>query len=51
MATTTPDNAVKKVVRRYTFFNPKLRDDSYVTGDIYNKEAVADTQSQWELDT
>ena len=51
MAATAVDPAAKELVRRYTFFNPKLRDHSYAAGDIYSKEHVAEAQRQWEIST
>ena len=50
MATSASDQAVEEAVKGYTFFNPKLRDHSYATGDIYSKEKVAAAQTQWEID-
>jgi hypothetical protein len=42
--------AAKKAAEIYTFFNPKLRDDSYATGHIYDKDQVAISQAEWEID-
>jgi len=44
------DKGAKKATEIYTFFNPKLRDDSYATGTIYDKETVAKSQREWEID-
>lgn len=48
MAKTALEQTAKEV-EKYTFFNPKLRDASYATGDIYKKEDVAAAQQQWEI--
>jgi hypothetical protein len=47
MATAASD---QKAADFYTFFNPKLRDNSYAAGDVYSKDTVADAQSEWEID-
>jgi hypothetical protein len=49
-ASKASDKAIKKATEIYTFFNPKLRDDSYATGTIYDKETVAKSQREWEID-
>jgi hypothetical protein len=50
MATTTSFQAAKAAAERYTFFNRKLREDSYATGDIYDHEKVMKAQSKWATD-
>jgi hypothetical protein len=47
--TTASDKDAKEAVKIYTFFNPKLRDDSYATGDIYDHKKVADSQEEWKI--
>jgi hypothetical protein len=47
--TTASDHDAKEAVKIYTFFNPKLRDDSYATGDIYDQKRVADSQEEWKI--
>ncbi|KAJ9654951.1 hypothetical protein H2201_008907 [Coniosporium apollinis] len=37
--------------KQYSFFNPKLRDNSYHTGDIYDKATAAEARQKWELHT
>jgi hypothetical protein len=51
MATTASDQTTKVAVKHYTFFNPKLRDDSYATGDVYDNDKVMAAQAEWEIDT
>jgi hypothetical protein len=48
-ASTTSDQAAKEEIKGYTFFNPRLRDASYATGDIYSKEDVAAAQLDWQI--
>jgi hypothetical protein len=48
-ASTTADQALKAEIKEYTFFNPKLRDDSYATGDIYNTDEVKKAQDKWAI--
>lgn len=38
------------VPERYTFFNPKLRDAFYATGDIYDAETLKRERQEWEED-
>jgi hypothetical protein len=42
---------VKEEVKKYTYFNPKLRENAYVDGDIYDKEGedAAKGQKDWKL--
>ena len=44
-----PFQAAKEAFKNYTFFNPKLRDDSYATGNIYDKAKIAESQEQWKI--
>jgi hypothetical protein len=48
-ASTTSGQAAEEEIKGYTFFNPRLRDASYATGDIYSKEAVAAAQLDWQI--
>jgi len=48
-ASTTSGQAAKEEIKGYTFFNPRLRDASYATGDIYSKEVVATAQLDWQI--
>ena len=48
MVKTRLEAAVEEV-KKYKFFNPKLRDTSYATGDIYDRQKVASFQQEWEI--
>lgn len=36
---------------RYTFFNPKLRDNSYSLGDAYEEDKFKTNRLKWEIDS
>lgn len=38
-----PNNAV------YNYFDPKLRDASYATGDVYDRKKVEGYQKDWDI--
>ncbi|RFU34682.1 hypothetical protein B7463_g1654, partial [Scytalidium lignicola] len=46
MATSTRD---RDAAKGYSFFNPKLRDASYKSGDIYETEKVQAERAEWEI--
>lgn len=64
MATTTPPQngtvapgvqrkptlqEVKDEVKKYSFFNPKLRQQANENGDIYGKDKVEQTRAGWHV--
>jgi len=35
----------------YSWFNPKLRDNTYRTGDIYDEDKAKEAREQWKIET
>lgn len=46
---TALQQTVEKEVQEYTYYNEKLIEDSYASGDIYDNEATGDKRQGWEV--